>query len=118
MNFNRWAYFNYYNDDYYKQWWHQLFFTVTEMLSTVTIFYLVDKNNYASPRKILAIMRYVLILRPILLQWGSNSYTPIPKTSKCWTFTSLVFQYSFNFINSLVFKWHLNTSPNFNWQVF
>ena len=61
----RWAYFNYYNDDYYKQWWHQLFFTVTEMLSTVTIFYLVDKNNYASPRKILAIMRYVLVLRRI-----------------------------------------------------
>ena len=52
-----WAYFNYYNDDFYSQWWHQLFFTVTEMVSTVLVLHLVDKNNFASPRKIVVIMR-------------------------------------------------------------
>lgn len=52
-----WAYFNYYNDDYYRQWWHQLFFSVTEMASTVTVLHLVNKNNFnAIPRKLLLII--------------------------------------------------------------
>ena len=52
-----WSYFNYYNDDFYSQCWHQLFFTVTEMVSTVLVLHLVDKNNFAAPRKIVIIMR-------------------------------------------------------------
>ena len=52
-----WAYVNYYNDDYYKQFWHQLFFTVTELASTVTVFNLIDKEHLVSPRQILIIMR-------------------------------------------------------------
>ena len=52
-----WIYLNYYNDDFYKQFWHQLFFTVTELTSTVTVFNLIDKENLVSPRQILIIMR-------------------------------------------------------------
>ena len=53
-----WAYVNYYNDDYYKQFWHQLFFTVTELVSTFTVFSLVNRENLVSARKIVIIMRY------------------------------------------------------------
>ena len=28
-----WAYVNYYNDDFYKQFYHQLFFTITEFVA-------------------------------------------------------------------------------------
>jgi hypothetical protein len=54
-----WAYFNYYNDDYFAQCYHQLFFTATEMVSTVTVLSLVDREkSLVTPRKILLIMRY------------------------------------------------------------
>ena len=51
-----WAYVNYYNDDYYNQFWHQLFFTVTELASTGVVLHLVNDRNYVTPRKILVIM--------------------------------------------------------------
>ena len=51
-----WAYVNYYNDDYYAQCWHQLFFTLTELLSTGVVLHLISTQNYVTPRKILIIM--------------------------------------------------------------
>lgn len=54
-----WAYFNYYNDDYFAQWWHQLFFGLTEVASTLMVVHLVNKNNIGHlPRKFLFIIRY------------------------------------------------------------
>ena len=55
-----WAYVNYYNDDYYAQCWHQLFFSATELLSTGVVLHLISTNSYVTPRKILIIMGYVL----------------------------------------------------------
>ena len=53
-----WVYFNYYNDDYFRQWWHQLFFSVTELLATMMVLHLVNKNNIMKlPKKLLFIMR-------------------------------------------------------------
>ena len=51
-----WAYVNYYNDDYYAQCWHQLFFSATELLSTGVVLHLISTNSYVTPRKILIIM--------------------------------------------------------------
>ena len=51
-----WAYVNYYNDDYYSQFWHQLFFTVTELMSTLVVLHLVTTDNHVTPRKILVII--------------------------------------------------------------
>ena len=55
-----WMYFNYYNDEFYDQWWHQTFFTITELVSTFAILMLVNEHNtkYVS-RKLLVIQRYV-----------------------------------------------------------
>ena len=52
-----WAYVNYYNDDYYAQFWHQLFFTVTELISTVIVLSLVNSKTPVTPRKVLIVMR-------------------------------------------------------------
>ena len=50
--FNRWAYINYYNDDFFDQFFHQLFFTVTELVSTVTVLHLINKDHHVTPRKV------------------------------------------------------------------
>ena len=53
-----WANFNYYNDDYFHQWWHQLFFTLTELMSSLMVLHLVNKNNiFSLPQKFLFIQR-------------------------------------------------------------
>ena len=52
-----WAYFNYYNDDYFAQFYHQLFFTITELVSTVTVVHLVDTKANVTPRKVVCIIR-------------------------------------------------------------
>ena len=55
-----WTYFNYYNDDFYQQWWHQLFFSLTELFSTLMVLHLINRSNITSlPRKLLFIIRYL-----------------------------------------------------------
>ena len=52
-----WAYFNYLNDDYYSQLLHQFFFTATELISTIVVLHLVDRQQAnVTPRKILVIL--------------------------------------------------------------
>ena len=54
-----WMYVNYYNDDFYNQYWHQLFFTVTELISTTIVMHLINSDNLVTTRKILMIMGLV-----------------------------------------------------------
>ncbi|TRY68245.1 hypothetical protein TCAL_05104 [Tigriopus californicus] len=63
-----WAYFNYYNDDYFDQFWHQLFFTVTEMASTLTVLSLIDKSSVVTPRKTLVIIS-IAVLHIVASGW-------------------------------------------------
>ena len=51
-----WMYFNYYNDDFYKQYIHQMFFTVTEIVSTVLIVTLCSKEQPLTKWKVMVIM--------------------------------------------------------------
>lgn len=51
-----WAFVNYLNDDYYNQWFHQLFFTVTELFSTAFVLHLANTSNLVTSRKILCII--------------------------------------------------------------
>jgi hypothetical protein len=51
-----WMYIGYLNDDFYKQWYHQLFFTVTEMVSTVLVIHLCNSQNDISVPKLFYII--------------------------------------------------------------
>ncbi|KAK9503513.1 hypothetical protein O3M35_010056 [Rhynocoris fuscipes] len=51
-----WSYVNYWNDDYYVQWNHQLFFTCTELMSTFLVLQLADNRLIVTPRKALGIV--------------------------------------------------------------
>ena len=78
-----WAYLNYYNDEYYHQWNHQLFFTVsfslfciqkifiwnsafppfqiTELISTSFVIHLANVENQITSRKALSIVGIALL---------------------------------------------------------
>ena len=53
-----WACFNYYNDDFFDQFWHQMFFSLTELASTIMVVHLVNRHNFHKmPKKLLFIIR-------------------------------------------------------------
>ncbi|XP_063218113.1 uncharacterized protein LOC134528435 [Bacillus rossius redtenbacheri] len=56
-----WAYFNYWNDDFYSQWDHQLFFSLTEACSTALVVDLADSRTRVTPRKALGITGIALL---------------------------------------------------------
>ncbi|XP_051162289.1 uncharacterized protein LOC127282200 [Leptopilina boulardi] len=45
-----WVYINYWNDDFYSQWYHQLFFSITELISTILVIHLADDKNPVTHR--------------------------------------------------------------------
>ncbi|KAJ6642361.1 hypothetical protein Bhyg_07309, partial [Pseudolycoriella hygida] len=51
-----WAYINYYNDEYYSQWNHQLFFSITELISTIVVIHLANNENQVTSRKTFCIV--------------------------------------------------------------
>ncbi|XP_048514652.1 uncharacterized protein LOC105693248 [Athalia rosae] len=51
-----WVYINYWNDDFYSQWYHQLFFTATELLSTIFVVHLADVLNPITHKKAFVIV--------------------------------------------------------------
>ncbi|XP_050718284.1 uncharacterized protein LOC126999566 isoform X2 [Eriocheir sinensis] len=56
-----WSYFNYWNDDFYSQWNHQLFFSITELVSTAYVAYLMDKNVGVTASRALVIMDIAIL---------------------------------------------------------
>ncbi|KAK0161196.1 hypothetical protein PV327_009693 [Microctonus hyperodae] len=50
-----WVYINYWNDDFYSQWYHQLFFSITELISTILVVLIADNKTNMSHRKALTI---------------------------------------------------------------
>lgn len=51
-----WAYVNYWNDEFYNQWNHQMFYTITELISTILVIQLADKRNPVTMRKAIGIV--------------------------------------------------------------
>ncbi|KAK3592783.1 hypothetical protein CHS0354_003225 [Potamilus streckersoni] len=51
-----WMSFNYYNDDYYEQFYHQLFFSATELIATVFVVKLCDSNVKVTLEKVVPIV--------------------------------------------------------------
>ncbi|KAI8501773.1 hypothetical protein Bbelb_201850 [Branchiostoma belcheri] len=56
-----WMFFGYYNDDFYVQWYHQLLFTITELLSTALVLSMLDRGVKPSPRKLYTIASIALL---------------------------------------------------------
>lgn len=56
-----WVYINYWNDDFYSQWYHQMFFSVTELISTILVVMLADSKKQVTHRKAFGISTIALI---------------------------------------------------------
>lgn len=52
---------NYYNDEFYSQWLHQTFFTITELLSTIYVIHLANKDSCVTSRKVMLIVGIALV---------------------------------------------------------
>ena len=50
-----WMFVGYWNDDYYPQWNHQLFFTWTELGSTALVLSMLDRTLQPPPRKLFGV---------------------------------------------------------------
>lgn len=55
-----WVYINYWNDDFYSQWYHQLIFSATEFISTLMVIHLADEKNTVTRRKAFVIVGIAL----------------------------------------------------------
>lgn len=51
-----WGLFNYLNEGYYSQWYHQLFFSITEVFSTAMVIHLCNRANKSESWKLLFII--------------------------------------------------------------
>ncbi|XP_018023609.1 uncharacterized protein LOC108679496 [Hyalella azteca] len=56
-----WSCFNYWNDDFYDQWNHQMFFSITEMISTLMVIHLVDRRVAVTSSKCLVILSVAVL---------------------------------------------------------
>ena len=56
-----WAYINYYNDDFYSQFYHQLFFSITELCSTGMVLLLANVNVELTSNKLLVILNIAVL---------------------------------------------------------
>lgn len=52
---------NYYNDEYYSQWYHQLFFSVTEIISSCIILFLCNTSHEVTQYKLSIIIGIAVV---------------------------------------------------------
>jgi hypothetical protein len=55
-----WVTWNYWNDDFYDQWSHQLFFTITELVTTVSVLWFLDRRKPVAPLPMLIVANIAL----------------------------------------------------------
>ena len=77
-----WSYFNYWNDDFYVQWNHQLFFTITEQVSTVFVVFMCDASRPLWWPELLAVMDIAVV--HIVTSSGDQFWTNIIKNRGMW----------------------------------
>ena len=56
-----WNFFQYLNEEFYEQWYHQMFFSITEAASSLIIIHLANSKNVMKPWKLLLVMNINLI---------------------------------------------------------
>jgi len=59
--FSRWSFVNYWNDDFYSQWNHQIFFTITELYSTGILYTICDRRKEINKFHLFSIIAVGLI---------------------------------------------------------
>jgi len=70
-----WSYFNYWNDDVYFQWNHQLLFSITKLVSTVLVILMCDLSQSLHPLELLAVIDIAVV--HIITLLGNQFWTNI-----------------------------------------
>ena len=77
-----WSYFNYWNDDFYFQWNHQLFFSMTELISTILVLLMCDASRPLHWPELLAVIDIALV--HIITSSGDQFWTNIIQNRGMW----------------------------------
>lgn len=77
-----WSYFNYWNDDFYFQWNHQLFFSITELISTIVVILMCDSSRPLHPLELLAVIDIAIV--HIITSSGDQFWTNIIRNRGMW----------------------------------
>ena len=77
-----WSYFNYWNDDFYFQWNHQLFFSITELISTILVILACDSSRPIYWMELLAVIDIALV--HIITSSGDQFWTNIIQNRGMW----------------------------------
>lgn len=77
-----WSYFNYWNDDFYFQWNHQLFFSITELVSTIIVILMCDSSRPLHPLELLAVIDIAIV--HIITSSGDQFWTNIIRNRGMW----------------------------------
>ena len=70
-----WSYFNYWNDDFYFQWNHQFFFSITELISTILVVLACDSSRPIHRMELLVVIDIALV--HIITSLGDQFWTNI-----------------------------------------
>lgn len=71
-----WGHWNYWNDDFYHMWYHQVFFTVTELISSVMVLNYLDLRRAIEPIPMLIICS-IAVFHTLCSGWDQFVFTVV-----------------------------------------
>ncbi|CAL8084640.1 unnamed protein product [Orchesella dallaii] len=71
-----WGHWNYWNDEFYQMWYHQVFFTITELISSVMVLSYLDSRQMVEPIPMLVICS-IAVFHTFCSGWDQFVFTVI-----------------------------------------
>lgn len=71
-----WGHWNYWNDDFYNMWYHQVFFTVTELISSIMVLNYLDLRRAIEPIPML-IISSIAVFHTLCSGWDQFVFTVV-----------------------------------------
>lgn len=84
-----WGHWNYWNDDFYHMWYHQVFFTVTELLSSCMVLNFLDSRRPIEPIPMLIVCS-IAVFHSLCSGWDQFVYTVVQGQGKVHQVIELV----------------------------
>jgi len=121
-----WGMLNYYNDEFYSQWYHQLFFTISEMITTFLVYTHLDRTKPLSPTPLLIIAN-IALFHISLASWDQFVYNVVLREGRLhqvlrdllfmssdlvYLSVALVELWKYSVLNGVSLKHILSSPPN------
>lgn len=71
-----WGHWNYWNDEFYNMWYHQVFFTVTELISSILVLNYLDVRRVVEPIPMLIVCS-IAVFHTLCGGWDQFVFTVV-----------------------------------------